>query len=306
MTFRATATMAAAIAAGSVAIAQQPPATEVYLAALGRADTPLVYGPVVNISKSPDYDNQPSFLPDGSGVLFTSRRGGEQTDIYRYDVAAAELSQVTRTAESEYSPTPAPDGGTFSVVRVEADGTQRLWRFDLDGSNPRLVLENVKPVGYHAWIDPTRLALFVLGSGRGAPSTLQLADTATGAAVVIEPRIGRSILVRPGRGTVSFVSQPATGHWMVKELDPRTRQIADITPTVDDNVSQDCAWDPVTGFLLMPKGSQVWAWHAAGGWRLLGDLADFGLGTITRLAVNPDPAADPAGRLAVVAEPRSR
>jgi hypothetical protein len=102
------------------------------------------------------------------------------------------------------------------------DGTQRLWRFDLDGSNPRLVLEQVKPVGYHAWIDATHLALFVLGSN-GAPATLQLADTTTGKAEVIETGIGRSILIRPGAGTVSYMSTAQSR--MFKELDPRTRAI---------------------------------------------------------------------------------
>ena len=44
-------------------------------------------GPWINISNSPGYDNQPSFLPDSSAVLFSSNRDGKQTDIYRYDIA---------------------------------------------------------------------------------------------------------------------------------------------------------------------------------------------------------------------------
>ena len=259
--------------------------TEVYLADLYTDMIPHV-GPPTNISDNTGYDNQPSFLPDGSGLLFTSNRDGKQTDIYRYDLATKALTQLTRTPESEYSPIVTPDRKSFSVIRVEADGAQRLWRFDLDGSNPRLVLETVKPVGYHVWIDETRLALFVLG-GQGQPSTLQLADTKTGQAQVIESGIGRSLLIRPGTGTVTFVSKPAGGRWIIKELDPRTRAAPTLTETVDNNMSEDYAWQP-DGALIMASGTKLFSWVAGRGtWQELADLSSAGLGRITRLAVSP-------------------
>ena len=165
----------AAVAALPLSAQQAPPATEVFLS---RVDTtaPGVVGlsEPLNISSNPGYDNQPSFLPDGSAILFSSQRDGKQMDIYRYDIASKKLSQVTSTPEGEYSPTVTSDRKTFSVIRTEADSTQRLWRFDLDGSNPRLVLENVKQIGYQAWIDDTHLALFVLG-GQGQPNSWMVA-----------------------------------------------------------------------------------------------------------------------------------
>jgi dipeptidyl aminopeptidase/acylaminoacyl peptidase len=281
-----------------------PPATEVYVTPLGVDRMPMTGGMPTNISNNPGYDNQPSFLPDGSGLLFTSNRDGKQTDIYRYDFASSALSQVTRTSENEYSPLVTPDRKSFSVIRVEADGTQRLWRFDLDGSNPRLVLENVKPVGYHVWIDETRLALFVLG-GQGQPNTLQVADTKTGQAQVIESGIGRSLLLRPGKGTVSFVSKPTSGHWVVKEFDPRTRAVQTFAETADDNRSEDFAWHP-NGTLLMASGTKLLGWlPAPAAWKEVGDFSPAGLGRITRLAVGPfGPAARGVPlRIALVADP---
>jgi hypothetical protein len=282
---------------------QQPAANqEIFLASLRADATPAPPGEVTNISSSPGYDNQPSFLPDATGLLFASDRAGQQTDIFRYDFASRAITQITKTPEREYSPTVTPDRQTFSVVRVEADAAQRLWRFDLDGSNPRLVLERIKPVGYHAWIDATHLALFVLG-GAGQPATLQLADTASGDAVVIESGIGgRAPLVRPGRNTVTFVSKPAGSHWVVKELDPRTKQVTTITETVDQNRSEDCAWTP-GGALLMSSGSKIFAWTSAGGaWTELADFSSAGLTRLTRLAVAPA-ASGGQTRLALVAEP---
>jgi hypothetical protein len=278
----------ALVAGAGVALAaaqQQPPATDVYLAEL----TATGIKSLANISNNAGYDNQPSFLPDSSAVLFSSIRDGKQSDIYRYDIASAKLAQVTRTPEPEYSPTVTPDGRTFSVVRVEADGAQRLWRFDLDGSNPRVILENVKPVGYHAWIDDTHLALFILGGG-GAPATLQIADTTTGTAQVAATGIGRSILIRPRSGTVSFMTTGATR--VIREYDPRTREIRDIAAPIAN--SQDAAWTP-GGALLMASGSAVHAW-SAGRWSKLLDVER--VASITRLAVSPD------GRwIALVGEP---
>ncbi len=73
---------------------------------------------------------------------------------------------IASNPESEYSATPLPDGSGLSVIRVEADSTQRLWRFDMDGANGSVVLEDVAPVGYHAWADQRTLVMFVLGERR--------------------------------------------------------------------------------------------------------------------------------------------
>ncbi len=178
---------------------QAPPDTEIYLAPMKTANGAIEIGPAVDITNNPGYDNQPFFTPDGKAILFTSIRGsGRQTDIYKYDIAAKTIAQLTNTPESEYSPTITP-GGKLSVIRVEldADKTQRLWQFTADGRDPQPVLETIKPVGYHAWADHQTLVLFVLGAstgpGAGEPATLQLADTRTGTAVVLASDVGRSI-----------------------------------------------------------------------------------------------------------------
>jgi dipeptidyl aminopeptidase/acylaminoacyl peptidase len=292
----------------SAPLQQAPPATEIYLMAMPGAQRPdLVRW--ANISNNAGYDNQPSFLPDGSGLLFSSMRDGKQTDIYRYDIAGERVTQATNTPESEYSPTVTPDKRGFSAVRVEADNAQRLWRFDLDGSHPRVVLENVKPVGYHVWIDETHLALFVLGAN-GGPATLQLADTTTGAATVAVTGIGRSLLMRPGTSTVSYLATGETPP-VLKALDPRTGVSTTLIAPVEG--SQDCAWLP-DGRLIMARGRviSVWAagtttWEpfvefptAASGQTPPGTAGMLpGFDAITRLAVSPD------GRwLAFVANPR--
>ena len=293
---------------------QAPPATEVFLMSL--SDAGAHEGSAwINISNSPGYDNQPSFLPDNSAVLFSSNRDGKQMDIYRYDIAGRTLKQLTNTSDSEFSPTVTPDGKTFSVIRqAAADGTQLLVKYDLaTGAHQSVVFENVKPVGYHAWIDPTHVALFILGSGQGAPATLQIADTRTGTAEVAATGIGRSVLVRPGAGTVSYITTGANR--MVREFDVKQRTSRDLfaplegsAPGAGAAVSQDAVWAENGTELWMASGTQILrrvVSEAAGSWKhkfnlilVPGGPVSPAIKSITRMAISSN------GRwLAFVAEP---
>jgi hypothetical protein len=265
-----------------------PPDTEIFLAPFSPGAVAVV-GPPVNITNSPGYDNQPAFTPDGAGILFTSMRGGgTQTDIYRYDVASGATRRVTSTPESEYSPTVTPDEAHMSVIRVEADGTQRLWRFTIDGRAPELVLTNIKPVGYHAWADDHTLALFVLGP----PATLQLADASTGNASVLVTGINRSIQRIPGGATISFVERVAAtangdATLSIRELDPKTKRITPLVDAVAGAREADCAWTP-DGLLVMAEKDVLYGWRRGqDGWRRLADLAALGLHGVTRIAISP-------------------
>lgn len=276
---------------------QAPPATEIYLAPFteGEAKTTQIgivsisklgvsVGKAIDITNNPGYDNQPFFLPDSSGLLFSSNRDGKQNDIYRYDIAAKSITQLTHTPENEYSPTVMPGGKTFSTVRGDE---QRLWKFNLDGSDAGLAYAHVGKIGYHTWISPDRLAVFILGAQNTDPSTLQLVDLRTGSADVIESSIGRSLHVRPGHGTVSFVHKPqGASLWEIKELNPDTRKIVPLTDTVEG--SEDLAWTP-KGVMIMGAKSKLFMWlENEDRWVEIGDLGSSGVKAITRLAVSPD------------------
>ena len=285
----------AASSAAAQPAPQPPPATDVYLATIAPStDGNIRLSDPVDLSNNPGYDNQPFFIRDGEAVLFTSMRDGKQTDIYKYTLSTRALKQLTRTETSEYSPTPAP-GGRVSVVRVEPDGTQRLWALPAAGGDLSLLLRDVKPVGYHAWADDHTLVLFVLGE----PATLQIADTATGKADVFARRPGRC-LTRTPEGHVSFV-QKGEGKepWQIVELDAATKKATPVTETVEGR--EDYAWLP-DGRLLMASGPKVFLWgkdSRVSVWQEVADFSSAGIGNITRLAVSPD-----GKRLAFVADDR--
>jgi hypothetical protein len=278
--------------------AQAPPDTEIYLAPLSIGGGRIVVGTPANITNNPGYDNQPFFTPDGRSILFASMRGAStppQTDIYRYDLSSRAIVPVTHTPESEYSPTVMLDGERISVIRVEADGTQRLASVAPSGPKVQIdvILPDVKPVGYHAWADDHTLALFILGANR-APATLQLADTRTGQARVIATDVGRSIQRMPGTGAsrhVSFTERERTADstfWDVKELDPSTGAVTPLAGPIDrDAADLDTAWTP-DGMLLAARAGKLYAFsRGASEWKEVASLEALGLRGVTRLAVSP-------------------
>lgn len=266
-----------------------PAGPDIWIAPLSGEGGTLTVGEPENVTAREGYDNQPFFLDDGS-MLYTAIEG-VRADIWRWDPTSGASTPVTRTdPESEYSPTPLPGGGGFSAIRVEADSTQRLWRFAMDGSGAEPILEDVAPVGYHAWIGTDTLALFVLGQ----PATLQLAVASTGEARVVGEDIGRSLHPVPGRYAFSYTQNVEDG----TEI-----RIFDLATGSDELAATGLdggdfhAWTP-DGTLLQASGGRLMRWdEGMGHWMLVTDLSDRGV-TLSRLAVSPD-----GSRIALVAEP---
>jgi Tol biopolymer transport system component len=266
-----------------------PPGTEIYLLQLTGGLASMKNAKPTPVSVAPGYDNQPYFSPDGAKILFAANRDGKQIDVFVFERASNRITQLTQTPENENSPTYLPDGigdaGGFSVVRSEMDKTQRLWRFDAQGRNPQLVLTDVKPVGYHAWIDAGSLALFVLGP----PATLQIASVSNGKAETAAEGIGRSLHRIPSTRLVSFVQRDASGDFWVKQIDPATKKIDVVVKGIaGSGTDRDLTWMPDGKTILMSSGTKVFAWTRGDAeWMEVFDAAAQGLGTVSRLAVSP-------------------
>jgi WD40 repeat protein len=117
MTSRHAFVVAALVTCGVVASAQAPapkagPSSEIFLASFeegARRITRIALlvisrrgvkvGKPVNITKHPGDDNHPSFLPDSSGVVFSSSRDGRPVGTYRYDIATKVTSEFGATIE---------------------------------------------------------------------------------------------------------------------------------------------------------------------------------------------------------------
>lgn len=289
---RAALVLLATASMGSAAFAQAPN-VDVFLAPVARRADSIVVGAAENVTHRVGYDNQPSFLPDASAMLYTAIGADGQADIWRYDIKTRRTTRVTATPESEYSPTVMPGGSRFSVVRVERDSVQRLWSFALDGTDPQLVLPGLQPVGYHVWLAPNRLVAYVLGT----PSTLHVIDRDGGNDEVRARDIGRALQRIPGQGWYSFTRRDSAKVLWISGQPLEGGPIATLVrATLDDEFH---TWTPDGALLSATQGTIV-RWNARtgddGAWLPIATIP--GVRNISRLAVSPD------GRwLAFVAEP---
>jgi hypothetical protein len=286
---RRAATLVLLLTVGATAADAQA-STDIYVAPLHQAGRNVTVGAPVNVTHRPGYDNQPSFTPDGASLLYTAIGDDGQADSWMIRLAGATAPRrLTNTAIGVYSPTVMPDGRSFSVIRVEPDSTQRLWKFPLGGGEPALVLERVRPVGYHAWVDARTVVVYVLGN----PSTLRVADVVTGDATPVASSVGRALVKVPHHAAVNFVQIVRDSGQFLAEYDVARRSVRRLgrMPQGADYV----AWTPA-GALITAAGSRIYRWND-GAWTVVADLASAGVRNISRLAISPG-----GDRLAFVAE----
>lgn len=274
-----------ACVAGAAPAVRAQAASDIHVVHVRMTAAGLVADSAARLTDRAGYDNQPYFTPDGRFILYTSMDDTGQADIRRIDLATRQSTAVTRTSpESEYSATPMPGGARFSAIRVEADSAQRLWSFAMDGSDPRVVLADIRPVGYHAWLDAGHVALYVLGS----PATLQLADVAAGTARVLARDIGRSLHRVPGRDAVSFVHRAdGVGAGTITIIHPASGEMEPLVSPFEENEYH--AWLSATT-IVTGRDSRLHVFTPASdsAWVPGPDLAKFGIHGISRIAVSPD------------------
>ena len=263
-----------------------PVQPDIYIADLSVLEGLHYVGPLRNITnRTYSYDNQPAFTLDSRSLLYTTEYGyGDrvQTEINRYYLSSRRETRITRTDQSEYSPTPVPGDRAFSTIRVEADSTQHVWRFTMQGMDGEVLFRDLNAVGYHAWGNETTLLLYVLGS----PPTARIADLTTGESEVVAGGVGRSLHKIPSRNAWSFVQRVSANEAWITEVNILTHEVRRIISTVGGGEFH--AWTP-EGVLLMAMGSRIYQWdpEVGGDWRRIADLEDDGI-TVSRIAVSPD------------------
>ncbi len=259
-----------------------PPASDIYVGNLSVFDGLYYLDELENITnRSNVYDNQPSFTPDSRSILYTASYGN-QTEIHRYYLASGRTTRITRTAESEYSPSSIPGDRALSVVRVEQGANQRLWRFTMEGMDQDLLLPNIAPVGYHEWANPETVLLFVLGS----PPTLQTANVLTEHSEVLAENIGRILKKIPNRDAWSFVQKTDQNEGWISSVTTESGQIEPLVRTLNEDGFH--AWTS-EGVLLGSQGKELYQWNPSleDNWRRIADLSYLS-GPISRIAISPN------------------
>ena len=256
--------------------------TDIYLFDM-KADFKLVE----RVTDRDGYDNQPAFTHDSQALLFSSDRAGGQTDLFRYQIASGELTNLTNTPkENEFSPQ-AWGTDHFSYVLQEGVPYQHLWQRDWKGGKAQRVLSSYVPVGYYARSDQG-----VLFWGRYAYSLFYEAAGAevgpgAGESLFVISQAGRSLHPIPGSNAFSFVHKQSDWRWVIKTLNPTTHAITPLVSISSSN--EDYCWTP-DGLMLTAEGPKMLRFKPGEDtlWRPLTELSAPGLNSGGRCAVSPD------------------
>ena len=169
------------------------------------------------------------------------------------------------------------------MIRVEADGTQRLWQ--ISPTAEKLLLPDVIGVGYHAWGAANDLMLFLLENAT-QPNRAVYRDNA-GKITELLPNPGRSFVYDKAENWFYFTA-PAKGTaaetplhlWRYRQGLAQAEMLA-LLP----QGGKDLAFTP-QGQLIVSAKHQLWAWHR-GQWQPWLDLTKHCDGVVSRFKFNP-------------------
>ena len=267
------------------------PNTEVYILDLSIENNKVVLSKPKNISNNNGYDNQPSFL-NNKTVLFASTRSN-QTDIKLFDIEAGSVSSwITDTPTgSEYSPLKIPNKEAISAIRLDLDGLQRLYEYDISNGNSKPILKDLK-IGYHVWYNKHILVSTVLVENRMDLVVSNLKDKTNR---TFQKNVGRSLSKIPNTDLISFISKESES-WQIKSLSPITGVINNIVKTFKN--SEDICWLK-DGSILTGDGDTIFRINPESDikWEAMQHFKQEEINTITRIAVSEN-----SKKLAFVAE----
>ena len=270
---------------------QAQPNTDVYVFDLNIENNKVGLSNPKNISNNEGYDNQPSFLNDTS-VLFASTRS-DQTDIRLFNIEAGSISSwISDTPTgSEYSPLKIPNKNAVSAIRLDLDGLQRLYKYDIKTGNSKPILKNQK-VGYHVWYSEDILVTTVLVENRMDLVVSNLKDKTN---YTFQKNVGRSLSKIPNTDLISFISKEGNS-WQIKSLNPITGVTKKIVNTFKK--SEDICWLK-DGSILTGDGKSILRIHPKTDvqWEPIQYFKEEEINNITRIAVSEN-----SKRLAFVAE----
>lgn len=262
--------------------------TEIYLLDISKSGDIFTLSNPKNITNRIGYDNQPFFHPSKTLLYFTAMSEG-QTDIWSYDYKTGKSLQITKTIDSEYSPTVTPDQKYLScIVQRKSNGDQDLVKYNIGNpTETKIVFESQKTgkIGYQAWLNNNELITFVLGD----PQTLHYQNFITKKDTIITSNIGRSLHLIPKQKTFSFVQQ-VDKKWLIRSFNPSKNTITDIAESNPDSEHYN-TWTS-EGVILESKNSAIFSYDLPSKqWKKVNLPTDLPQKKISRMTVKENKIA---------------
>lgn len=262
--------------------------TEVHLFDISEKDEKWQVTNGKNISNNKGYDSQPHFYDDNT-ILFSSTRNG-QTDILKYNIKTEEKTFINNTPNGgEYSPQRIPNSKHISAVRLDNDGLQRFYQYNINtGRDIELIKDLV--VAYPIWHNNNTLVSSVI-----VKDTLELfvSDLKNKTNISIAKQTGRSFHKIPNTNLISFMKKNDDS-WEVWSLNPKSKETKKIVATGE---MQDVCWLPNGNLLLANENAIVQYSPKENKWNYFYQFKDENINNISRITVNED-----GSKLSIVAE----
>ncbi|GAA0853971.1 hypothetical protein [Aliiglaciecola litoralis] len=260
------------------------PHTDIFLFDLDLTNSQQPLSQGKNATQRQGYDNQPYFTPDSQSFLF-SRGDDYQTDVYEYALGTGEITQITDSPATEFSPTPSNNNQKIAFV---SDRNGGIWLADrADANHPKWLLESIdnrEPVGYFALNHDSKDLLYWSRYGYA----MILANVQTGSYHYVSgntPPATPHII--PNTNRFSFVHRQGNGQVWIKELDPNSKAIRPLIMVNGPN--HNYAWAP-DGSILMIQNDVLYRALPEQGqqWITLADLNALRIKQANRIAISPD------------------
>jgi len=230
-----------------------------------------------NITNHKGYDNQPFFYK--TNIYYSSQADSSQMDIIKYDYVSKTTTQITHTADNEFSPTVTPDGKYISCILQRKNGKQDLIKYPINAAEQVIIIDNLK-VGYHTWADNNTLLLFILEDT--ATFTLHYYNTKTKEDKRLATNIGRGINKIPGQQAVSFIKKDSA-QWLLNKYDLTTKKISTLMTSLPN---RDLLTWTKNGAIIMSDGKDIYFAKPGTTWQKIKISGDMEFKNITRLAIN--------------------
>ncbi len=265
-------------------VRSQAPSTDIYLFdySIDKGEINLKNPKLLTYFNDGGYNNQPSFFDNDLLYISSDYKAENNTEIYGLDLRRDRLYRVTKTTQSEYSPTLMPDQKHLSVIRQKNTQPmdQHLWQYPVDQSGEgNAIIEDLTNVGYHCWIGPYKVIMFLVDD----PHKMVEYNVVNGTQEIIANDIGRSL---HRRGNVLYyVEKVSRKFWYLKAYNFVHNTVEVITQTLREKEDFVIGED---GTFYMSSGTFLFAFSpdADKTWRKVVDLNQFGLSNVSRLAIS--------------------
>lgn len=258
----------------------QLPETDIWLFKIDKKENKYIYSNPLNITHRVGYDNQPTFSLDGKSILYVCIDSSKQADIYQYTISKKQSVNITKSEVSEYSPTILPNGLGFSAVVVEKDSSQRVWKFNLDGTFNSIAHQGTDSVGYHTWLNNDTLMYYKLTN----PHSLRVLNLKTNEDAWICNHPCRAF--KNIGNTSQFIYAIKDSSSVVFRIyNPALRESKIYTTYPSAN--EDFIWHSELG-LIKSENADLMRYNAqTKSWEILFSFSNLGIQKITRFVFDP-------------------